>query len=520
MAEHSHAEWLREGVKQWNFRRKKVDFTPELSNLNFSDFLPPDFRDAPKTSRYFEGFDFSGANLQGADLTNLNFTNAKFKGSDLSGADLSKTNFSGALFVGANLSEVRAFGAVFENALFEAIDFTDVEFHEAELGNAKIIASKLSGNQIKALEAGNAQVFASRAQFKDSISFKRTAVISRAQVESSAELEPADDRTKKNKYDVYFGTNRRPEFAQGEIIGFDGSNDNQINYGICEVIVPERKPIGKFGSRLWKTLFNKQPDILRVDHIVSLDEELFYASLRQASARMKIKANPTIFVHGFNNSFSDAVTRAAQIGLDLGIGQGVALFSWPSKGTESGYLADEAMVETSKYFLADFIEKFVHNSDFSKVNIVAHSMGCRCVMGAVEQLAAGRIEVLKSIDQLILAAADVDTGHMPFLAKHAVGNCARTTSYASREDKALLLSKLVHSFPRVGITPPTFVYSGIDTVVVNNDDLGVLSHQYIGTSRDVLNDIFGLLTRNLAPQERFGLEQVIDGEQHYWRIKE
>jgi esterase/lipase superfamily enzyme len=70
----------------------------------------------------------------------------------------------------------------------------------------------------------------------------------------------------------------------------------------------------------------------------------------------------TLFIHGFNNSFEDAILRAAQIGYDLGIGQGIGLFSWPSQGvkTPKGYTTDEATAEASKYLLADFIEQFVH----------------------------------------------------------------------------------------------------------------------------------------------------------------
>lgn len=103
MANAWHVQWLKEGVNKWNKRRKRIEFEPDLSELNFFDILPDDFRDAPKTSRYFEKIDLSDSNLAGADLSRLNFQRAKFDGASLAGADLTRSNFELATFVGSDL---------------------------------------------------------------------------------------------------------------------------------------------------------------------------------------------------------------------------------------------------------------------------------------------------------------------------------------------------------------------------------------------------------------------------------
>src|SRR6056297_2954820 len=108
MANEWHVKWIAEGCSHWNKRRKKVAFEPDLSDLDFFSQLPPDFRENPKTSRYFEKFDFSNANLTGSNLSNLNFTGANFARANLSGANLSKSNFSKAKFVNADLTNVDA----------------------------------------------------------------------------------------------------------------------------------------------------------------------------------------------------------------------------------------------------------------------------------------------------------------------------------------------------------------------------------------------------------------------------
>ena len=141
-------------------------------------------------------------------------------------------------------------------------------------------------------------------------------------------------------------------------------------------------------------------------------------------------------------------------------------------------------------------------------------------MGALELLAADRISTLAGINQVILAAADVDAGMMQNLGRHAVANCTRTTSYVSDKDKALKLSKWLHDFPRVGISPPTFVLDGMDTVLVNDESLGLVAHGYIGSSRTVLNDVFALLKHNAAPEDRYAIAPVSGGYGNFWRMKD
>lgn len=99
-------------------------------------------------------------------------------------------------------------------------------------------------------------------------------------------------------------------------------------------------------------------DRLRLDHLISMNETLFWKLISETADRMKVREHPTIFIHGFNTKFEDAVLRAAQIGYDLGIGQRIGLFSWPSKGSIIKYNADETMSEASKY-LAQLVARTV-----------------------------------------------------------------------------------------------------------------------------------------------------------------
>lgn len=522
MADTLHADWLREGVRGWNLRRKKVSFSPDLSRLNFFDFLPPDFRDSPKTSRYFEKIDLSGANLDRADLSGLNFLGANFSGSNLSNAELSLSNFERADFTeanvfGANFEHSRLVAAKFDRAAIDGVN----QFESAELSGAEFI--EISSDQVvsQALEAKGAVVFASRLDYRNSLRaiLPMGRLVGRA-VEKTGAGELGDGKTKKNKYDVFYATNRNAVYERGALTDFGSDVSSFLSYGVSEVIVPEGRRIGTLGSPRWKRLFNRRDDRLRLDHIIPLSEELYWKLLNDTSSQMRVKQYPTIFVHGFNTNFSSAVLRAAQIGYDLGLGQGVGLFSWPSKGDWKDYARDEASVEVSKYLLADYITKFVENESSRRINIIAHSMGCRCLMGALEVLSSGQKSSIGRINQIILAAADVDTRMMLRQGGVAIGRCKRLTSYACTVDRALIASGWLHGYSRVGFAPPTFVLSGMDTVLVNDRDLGDYSHGYVGSSRTILNDIFSLLKQDAPPHERHAIEAVNESGVNYWKIRD
>lgn len=311
---------------------------------------------------------------------------------------------------------------------------------------------------------------------------------------------------------------------QDAIVGYGSERDTKINYGLCEVFIPVSRKIGSKRSPFWRWLHNFNPDEVEVNPVISLNYELFWEKLRLDLVKSKVQARPTIFIHGYGNKFEDAVLQAAEIGHDLDIGGGIALFSWPSQGAflnPLNYTADLSAADRSKRLLADFITEYVENVNDREINVLAHSMGCRCLMGAIEVLSNGREEILKKIRQVIVAAADVDSADMPDQATHAIGRTKGITSYSCDADKALKLSRTVHSSERVGLNPPVFTMNGIDTVVVSKSaSLGLLSHQYHATSLPVLNDMFNVLLHELPPDKRFSLIPVTEGTQTYWRMKE
>lgn len=64
-----------------------------------------------------------------------------------------------------------------------------------------------------------------------------------------------------------------------------------------------------------------------------------------------------VFIHGYSNSFTNALQAAAQIKKDLLWSGPIIAFSWPSWGRVEKYSADEVIVENSVKAFSNFLEQ-------------------------------------------------------------------------------------------------------------------------------------------------------------------
>ena len=198
----------------------------------------------------------------------------------------------------------------------------------------------------------------------------------------------------------------------------------------------------------------------------------------------------------------------------------MALYSWPSKGNLSGYFADSNTVLGSVPFLVEFLRGFYEklNESVSKVHLVAHSMGNRVVLDAINEL--NREFDSPIFDQVILAAADVD--QQTFIQKAAAYReiAKRTTLYISNKDKALMLSEFGNSANRAGYFDPVTLFDGIDTIRTNKVSQGFLGHGYYADSRALLTDIHQLMQWNAEPAKRATIRKVSEASGLNWELAE
>ena len=328
-----------------------------------------------------------------------------------------------------------------------------------------------------------------------------------------------DQFPNKKVYRVWYGTDRKPLEPSDLSKGFSNVRDDTLHYGTCIVQVPKAHKFGSIGSSWIRRYFViGADDRLKLERIDGLTSQHFQESLRETLlTRPRGSREALVFIHGFNVTFEEAVIRAAQIGYDLGIEGITALYSWPSKGKVTKYTVDEATIGASEFHLQEFLEKVFTNPGVEEVNIIAHSMGNRALLRAMERISKKH---KKPFNQILLAAPDIDTITFKNLAAVYEDSARRTTLYVSSKDLALKSSGIIHDFPRAGFTPPILTIPGIDTVDVSNIDLTLMGHGYVAEAEAVLYDMHELIQSNTPPEERIRIKQIlVTNEGHFWQIR-
>ena len=187
--------------------------------------------------------------------------------------------------------------------------------------------------------------------------------------------------------------------------------------------------------------------------------------------------NILVFIHGFANSFENAITRAAfnrewlaETGVDAADTTVVA-FSWPSRGQvitppfpSFAYRWDQTTAGQSGFHLMSFFANLLPIVETARANgrrtfLLAHSMGNWALQAAVESWFAHGNGDADLFDEALLAAPDeistsFDFG--PFGRLSALSRLARRISvFHNRGDKVLdILSETLNGSHRLGQDGP------------------------------------------------------------------
>lgn len=324
-------------------------------------------------------------------------------------------------------------------------------------------------------------------------------------------------------YPLWYGTNRKPVDLSDPSKGYSSERDDRVHFGICTVVVPKSHKIGSLGASFWRRLLTLGADgrlKLEPGSLQALAEEIYWAGIRaELETRAADERASVLFIHGYNVSFEYAALRAAQLGVDLKVAGIMAFFSWPSKGRLAGYLADDASIDASEGAITDFLARLVETVGGRRVHVIAHSMGNKGLLRAMNRLfdnVARRTRV--QFGQIFLAAPDVDCDLFRQLASVYAKLATRTTLYVSAKDMALASSGILRDYERAGYTPPVTIVPGIDTVETSRIDLSFLGHGYFADARSLLQDMHTLLQQDAPPERRFGLTQATVDGLHYWVI--
>ncbi|MEM1109565.1 MAG: alpha/beta hydrolase [Planctomycetota bacterium] len=242
-----------------------------------------------------------------------------------------------------------------------------------------------------------------------------------------------------------------------------------------------------------------------------------------------------VYVHGYRNSFNDAIESAASLHHYNGRRGVVIAFAWPSQKHLLDYLEDRESATFAVSDLRQFLVFLADHTDARRINIIAHSMGTFLTANTLREMRLIGFnktpEELKDrfrLDNVVLVAPDIDADvfgkrffregfhHVP----------RRLTVYNSPNDQALAwASRLLFNSARAGsITGSSLeeherlwlkAHPNVALIDITGQKTYGLGHSHHTENPGVASDLLLLLAHRLSPAER-GLTQ--NAETGVWRF--
>lgn len=239
---------------------------------------------------------------------------------------------------------------------------------------------------------------------------------------------------------LLFATNRAPAVGGG----YTGQRDAKITYGRFELAFPATHVAGQIE-------YPSSPPNPAHQIVATSRSSLSTAAFLQALSEGQMEGTVGVFVPGYNYSFQEGLFRLAQVAADADAKTMPIVFSWPSQGEASAYLADKDANLASRDALTSLLRMVASRPNIRRVVLFGHSMGGFLIMETARQLKLqGRHDVLDKLT-IVLAAPDIDADLFRSQLE-VIGDMKEPiTLLVSNDDGALRLSSLLAGKrPRIG----------------------------------------------------------------------
>ncbi|WP_167378617.1 alpha/beta hydrolase [Mesorhizobium prunaredense] len=307
------------------------------------------------------------------------------------------------------------------------------------------------------------------------------------------------------RINLLVATTRKPSKDAGRL--YSGERGTAISLDSVTVTIPPDRN-RKIGQIQWPSRVPPDPDrefaMVGVDKVAT-ERQVFDWFRKNRNAKRQV----LIFVHGYNNTYADAVFRFAQIVHDSGTDAAPILFAWPSRARVFDYLYDKESANYSRRALEDLILQASMSPDVDDVTILAHSMGTWLAAEALRGVAMRKNSIPAKVRNVVLASPDIDIDVFRRQFVEMGPNKPRFTIFTSTRDKALEVSRwLSGGISRVGgtdLTPYTAVLDELGVVVIDTSAIASgdsLGHNAFADSPEII--------RLLA--QRLGGQSVAGGE--------
>jgi esterase/lipase superfamily enzyme len=349
-----------------------------------------------------------------------------------------------------------------------------------------------------------------------------------------------------NTVDVLYATDRQPMRQEDGTLVYSHQRSPSLAFGSCVVEIganvswerlveesrqrqrSEKLPLhvraiteqGRFpATPLPLVLSNGQ---VQTDPAAQAAQDEVAAQLRH-TLRERLASTPRkdayVYIHGFNNSFTDAAFVMAELWHFLGREGVPIVYTWPAGagGGLRGYTRDRESGEYTIFHLKQFLRILAMTPELEHIHLIAHSRGTDVATSALRELfiearAAGKdLHSISKLSNVVLAAADLDLEVVnQRLGAERVGlGVDRITIYVSQTDRAIGFSGcLFVSTRRLGQVRPEDLSAEQrrDLEVASRTQIidarvssGFIGHSYFHDHPAVSADLVLLLRDNLEP---------------------
>ncbi len=220
-----------------------------------------------------------------------------------------------------------------------------------------------------------------------------------------------------------------------------------------------------------------------------------------------------VFVHGYNNTLSEAMYRFAQMRTDFNSPLPGVLFSWPSAGDARGYIYDRDSVLYSRDDLEQVLKALIDGPG-ERIFLVAHSIGAHLVMEVLRQAALrGDHRLLQRVSGVVLMSPDLDPDVFRRQVE-AIGILPQPfLIFVSQEDRALTFASFLSGRkPRLGVINEANQLADLDVQVIDFTGLGDgsgLDHFTAATSPAAISILKGMTKQAQNPSAQFRKYMVL-----------
>ena len=260
-------------------------------------------------------------------------------------------------------------------------------------------------------------------------------------------------RARRGGVRIVFATTRKIEQKEGDMSTmFGNAPSDKITFG-CVQVNPRVSVIGRGDSSYrgaWKGGARAANSRIKLmtDPIDRASEN--YVRIIDTSAS-EDATHALLVIHGYNNSFHEAIQAAARIAGGADYKGRVYMFSWPSVRMSLRYLQDADNAEEAEGALQAFLAAILRDNNVRTLDIVAHSMGSQQlmrVMGSIRDILDNRRqdEGMLRLGQVVFAAPDVSAAVFNTKILTWSKLAQRVTIYTSGGDWVLWLSSFLRGF--------------------------------------------------------------------------